>query len=120
MSEEDLTEEEKLIEEEIIARRLQLCSDLEEVGEKELANKLFAKIEKGIEFVELDDWIHEQICSTFPTVDVRCLTWCCSPSNNCPFRAAVLRKLGWNLGDYIGLKQHFAEEIGEILNAKKD
>ena len=107
-------------EEELMEKKLQLCADLEEVGEKALSKKLFDKIAKEINFTQRDDWINEQVCSLFPKdIDPRCLIWCCSPRNPCQFRAAVLRKLGLSLEDFIIMKAEFGEQINKIIEKKK-
>jgi predicted metal-binding transcription factor (methanogenesis marker protein 9) len=115
-----MSEEVPLSEEELMEKKLQLCADLEEVGEKALSKKLFDKIAKEITFTQRDDWINEQICSLFPKdIDPRCLIWCCSPRNPCQFRAAVLRKLGLSLEDFIIMKAEFGEQINKIIANKK-
>jgi len=102
---------EEISEEELTEKIITICGELEDIGEKRLSKKLFEKIEKKLEFVSLSDWENHQICSTFPKIDIRDLVFCCSPSNNCPYRAAVLRKLGLSLGDYTQMKKRFAAGI---------
>jgi hypothetical protein len=118
MSEE--VEEVPLPEEELNTKIMGVVETLEEIGERGLANKLFKKLSAKITFSVRDDWINEQICSLFPKdIDPRCLIWCCSPRNPCQFRAAVLRKLGLSLEDFIIMKAEFAEQIKEIIENKK-
>ena len=111
---EEITEEEKDV------RLMEIIQVLSELGENKIANELFKKVEKKITFAEREDWINEQICSMFPSdIDIKCLAFCCSPSNNCPYRAAVLRKLGWDMGDYIKLKADFGNKIAEVIGDGK-
>lgn len=107
-------------EEELNEKIMNTVQALEEIGERALANKLFKKLSAKITFAVRDDWINEQICSLFPKdIDPRCLIWCCSPRNPCQFRAAVLRKLGLSLEDFIIFKAEFAEQIKNIIENKK-
>ena len=110
-----MSEEETISEEEKDIKCMELVQALSELGENKIANELFKKLEKKITFVQLSDWENHQICSTFPTVDTRDLVFCCSPSNNCPYRAAVLRKLGLSLADYIKMKRRFATGIEPFI-----
>ena len=103
-------------EEDIDAKRMEIVQALSELGENAIANQLFKKIEKKITFAEREDWINEQICSMFPNnIDVRCIAFCCSPRSACPYRAAVLRKLGWKMEDYINVKREFGEQIKKLI-----
>jgi predicted metal-binding transcription factor (methanogenesis marker protein 9) len=111
---EELTEEEKDV------KLLEIMQALSELGENAIANQLFGKIEKKLKWVLLQDWETHQICETFPHVDTRDLVFCCSPSNNCPYRAAVLRKMGLTTADYIDMKRELAEVLEEILEGKID
>ena len=95
-------------EEDLDVKRMELVQALSELGENHMATQLFGKISKKITFVEMEDWVEHQICSTFPKVDLRDLVFCCSPRNPCPYRASVLRKLKWSLKDYISMKKNFA------------
>jgi len=118
--ESEIVEEEPLSEEELNAKIMRVIEALEEIGEKGLANKLFKKLSDKITFTQRDDWINEQVCSLFPKdIDPRCLIWCCSPRNPCQFRAAVLRKLGLSLEDFIIMKAEFGEQINKIIANKK-
>jgi hypothetical protein len=103
-------------EEDSDVKRIEIVQALSELGENRIANELFKKVEKKITFAEREDWINEQICSMFPNnIDVRCIAFCCSPRSACPYRAAVLRKLGWKMGDYIRVKTEFGERIKKII-----
>lgn len=105
-----MNEEESISEEEKDVKLLELIQRLSELGENDTANQLFKKIAKKITFAEREDWINEQICSMFPNdIDIRCITFCCSPRSPCPYRAAVLKKLGWNMKDYIRMKKAAAK-----------
>ena len=106
---EEITEEEKDI------KLMEIVQALSELNENQIANQLFKKIEKKITFILLSDWENHQICSTFPKVDTRDLVFCCSPQNPCPFRAAVLRKLGLTLKDYIDIKKDLSKDLEAIL-----
>ena len=107
---------EELSEEEINAKIMETVQALEEIGERGLANRLFKKLSAKITFSVRDDWINEQICSLFPKdIDIRCMVFCCSPRNACPYRAAVLKKIGWSLEDYINLKKKFAEDLEGVF-----
>lgn len=93
-------------------KRIEIVQALSELGENKLANQLFKKLEKKITFADREDWVNEQICSMFPNdIDVRCLAFCCSPLSACPYRAAVLRKIGWKMEGYINVKREFGEQI---------
>ena len=98
---EEITEEEKDI------KRMEIVQALSELGENKIANQLFEKIKKKLEFVSLSDWENHQICETFPKCDLRTMVYCCAPTNPCPYRAAVLRKLGLSLDDYVQMKRRF-------------
>ena len=98
---DEISEEEKDL------KLLEIIQALSELNENQIANQLFKKIEKKLEFVSLPDWENHQICSTFPKIDIRDLVFCCSPTNNCPYRAAVLHKLGLSLDNYIQMKRRF-------------
>ncbi|MBE9592845.1 MAG: hypothetical protein IMF19_05135, partial [Proteobacteria bacterium] len=113
-----MSEEETISEEEKDIKRMEIVQALSELGENAMANQLFKKMEKKVEFVSLPDWENHQICSTFPKVDSKCLVFCCSPSNNCPYRAAVLRMLGLTLKDYVEIKKELADRLDEILEEK--
>lgn len=115
-----MNEEENISEEEKDIKRMEIVQALSELGENAMANQLFKKIEKKLEFVSLPDWENHQICETFPTVDTCDLVFCCSPSNNCPFRTAVLKKMGLTTSDYIGIKKELAVVLVEILEEKTD
>jgi DNA modification methylase len=107
-----MSEEEGISEQEKDAKLMEIIETLSELGENRIANELFKKVEKKITFAEREDWINEQICSMFPNnIDVRCIAFCCSPRSACPYRAAVLRKLGWKMEDYINVKREFGEQI---------
>jgi hypothetical protein len=110
-----MKEEESISEEENDMKRMELVQALSELGETKIANQLFKKLEKKITFVSLSDWENHQICSTFPRADIKDLVFCCSPSNNCPYRAAVLRKLGLSLKDYIDIKKDLSKDLEAIL-----
>lgn len=92
-------------------RLLAICGELEEIGERKTAIEIFRKISNKIKFVKRKDWINHQICADFPTVDIRCFVFCCSPAKNCIFRGAVLKKLGLTIKDYIRMKEGFAKGI---------
>lgn len=101
-----MSEEETISEEEKDVKLLEVIQTLSELGENAIANELFKKIEKKITFAAREDWVNEQVCSLFPNdIDIRCITFCCSPRSPCPYRAAVLKKLGWNMKDYIRMKK---------------
>jgi len=91
-----------------IEKLLSICGDLEEIGEKEMASKLFEKICKKIKFIKKDDWIEHQICGDFPKIDTRCLVFCCSPSKPCIFRNTILKMIGLSIDDYTKIKEKFA------------
>jgi hypothetical protein len=110
-----MSEEESISEEEKDIRCMELVQALSELGENTLANDLFKKLEKKITYVSLPDWMNHQICETFPKVDTRDLVFCCSPSNNCPYRAAVLKKMGLTMADYIEIKKELAKALKDIL-----
>jgi len=103
-------------EEDMDAKRMELVQALSELGENKIATELFKQIEKKITFVELDDWTNHQICETFPRVCTKDLVFCCSPSNQCPYRAAVLKKMGLTIKDYIVIKKEMASTLDKILN----
>ena len=111
---EEISEEEKDV------KILEIIQALSELGENKEANRLFKKIEKKITFVSLPDWVQHQICETFPKIDVRDFAFCCSPSNPCPYRAAVLKKIGWTLNDYIMLKVKFGDAIVAEIETRKE
>ncbi len=90
---------------------LAICSELEELGEKETANQIFEKISKRINFIKRGDWTDHQICSDFPNIDIRCLVFCCSPAKPCIFRNTVLQKIGLTVDNYTKMKEKFAGEI---------
>jgi hypothetical protein len=115
-----MSEEGIISEEEKEVKILELIQTLSELGENTIANQLFKKIEKKITFVLLPDWMNHQICESFPKVDTRDLVFCCSPSNNCPYRAAVLKKMGLTKADYIEIKKELADTLDEILEVKLD
>ena len=103
------------------AKIIEIVQALSELGENKIANELFKKIEKKITFAEREDWVNEQICSMFPNnIDVRCIAFCCSPRSACPYRAAVLRKLGWSIGVYVNLKAEFGEQIKRTIQERKN
>jgi len=102
-------------EENLDAKRMEIVQALSELGEDKIANELFKQIAKKITFVELDDWTKHQICETFPRVCTKDLVFCCSPSNQCPYRAAVLKKMGLTIADYIAIKNEMASTLDEIL-----
>ncbi len=113
-----MNEEQGLSKEENDMKRMEIVQALSELGENAIANQLFKKIEKKITFILLPDWVNHQICETFPRVDTRNLVFCCSPSNNCPYRAAVLRKMGLTASDYIEIKKELADTLDEIFKEK--
>ena len=116
-----MSEEESLAEEERDVKLLEIAQALSELGENKAANQLFKELEKKITFAEREDWINEQICSVFPNnIDIRCLVFCCSPSNNCPYRTAVLKKIGLTTSDYIEMKKALAEKLENMLDVKID
>ena len=95
MSEEEVTME----------RIFDICSALEDIGEKGLATKLFKKrIENELEIVETDEWEEHTICDSFPIADKRQLVYCCPETKMCIFRNSVLKKIGVSLSDYTKLK----------------
>ena len=94
-----------------IQKLLAICSELEELGEGEIANQIFEKISKKIKFIKRNDWTGHQICGDFPKVDIRCLVFCCSPAKPCMFRDTVLQKMGLTLDDYTRMKEQFAQKI---------
>jgi DNA modification methylase len=101
-----MKEEHGLSKEEKDIKRMEIVQALSELGENDTANQLFKKIAKKITFAEREDWVNEQVCSTFPNdIDIRCIAFCCSPHSPCPYRAAVLKKLGWSMNDYIRMKK---------------
>lgn len=106
---EELSEEEKDV------KLMNIIQELSELGMKKEANQLFKKIAKKICFVSLPDWEYHQICETYPQVDLRDVVFCCSPSNPCPYRNSVLKKLGLSVADYIEIKKKYGEEIGTLL-----
>jgi len=109
--------EETLSEEELNAKIMGVVEALEEIGERGLANKLFKKLSDKIEFVDLgdDEWYKHQICETYPKCDLRTIVYCCAPTNPCPYRNSVLRKLNLTIADYIQLKEKFGSEMGTLL-----
>ena len=110
---------EELNEEELMEKRLQICADLEEIGEKALSKKLFGKIAKEIEIVEFNDWENTQICATFPKIDLRCFVFGCSPIKACPFRHMSLRYLGLTEKDYREWKKGLAKSVDDLLKRSK-
>ena len=106
---EEISEEEKDL------KLLEIIQALSELNENQIANMLFGEISKKLEFVSLPDWETHQICSTFPKIDIRDLVFCCSPTNNCPYRAAVLRKMGLTLNDYTEIKKELSDALKAIL-----
>lgn len=102
-------------EEEEDMKRMEIVQALSELGETTLANQLFGKIERKLVFISLPDWEYHQICETFPECDLRTLVYCCAPTNPCPYRAAVLRKLGLTLKNYIDIKKDLAKDLEAIL-----
>ena len=94
-------------------KALELCEQLEELGESTLAHQLFNKVKKEIHEVELegDTWLDTQICLTFPAIDRRCLVFCCTPKKPCPFRQAALELLGVSPKQYRTLKKSMTAEI---------
>lgn len=115
-----MSEEEGLSEEEKDMKRMEIVQALSELGETKLANQLFKKIEKKITFVSLPDWITHQICETYPKCDIRTMVYCCAPTNPCPYRASVLRKLGLTIGDYVEFKKELADVLDKLLEEKID
>lgn len=82
---------------------------------------IWKKIEPQIKFVKKKDWIGEQVCGSFPIVDLRCLIWCCSSKKDCPYRLAVLKKLGKTNEDYEELKRKLVEtEISQKFVKEKN
>ena len=112
MSEEEISEEEK------DSKIVEIVQALSEIGENQIANQLFKKIEKKLEYVSLPDWENHQICETFPKIDIRTMVYCCAPTNPCPYRASVLRTLGLTIPDYVAMKKMFAIEIEKRLGKK--
>jgi hypothetical protein len=115
-----MNEEETISEEEKDIKRMEIVQALSELGENTLANDLFKKLEKKITFVLLPDWMNHQICETFPKCDLRTMVYCCAPTNPCPYRAAVLRKMGLTASDYIEIKKELADTLDEIVEEKLD
>jgi len=115
-----MSEEESISEEEKDAKLMEIIEALSELGENAIANELFKKLEDKITFVSMPDWVNHQICETFPKIDARCISFCCSPSNPCPYRAAVLKKIGWTLNDYIMLKVKFGDAIVAEIETRKE
>ena len=116
---EEVSEEVPLSEEEITEKKLQLCADLEEVGEKALSKKLFDKIAKEIEAVEFDNWEDTQICATFPKFDPRCFVFGCTGAKYCPFRHAALSYLHLTEKDYREWKKGLAKSVDNLLKRSK-
>ena len=110
---------EELSEEELMEKKLQICTDLEEIGEKALSKKLFDKIAKEIEVVEFDNWEDTQICATFPKIDIRCFVFGCSPIKFCPFRHAALRYLHLTEKDYREWKKGLGKSVDDLLKRSK-
>jgi hypothetical protein len=110
-----MSEEETISEEEKEVKLLEIIQALSGLGENKIANQLFKTIEKKITFVSLPDWENHQVCETFPECDLRTMVYCCAPTNPCPYRAAVLRKLGLTLKDYIDIKKDLAKDLEAIL-----
>lgn len=96
-------------------RIMEIVQALSELGENKIANQLFKQIEKKITFIEMEDWVNHQICDTFPRVCTKDLVFCCSPSNPCPYRAAVLKKMGLTVAEYIKIKKDLADSLEAIL-----
>ena len=119
VQESKMSEEEPLSEEEEVEKKLQICADLETVGEKALSKKLFAKIAEEIEIVQFDDWENTQICATFPKIDIRCFVFGCSPIKACPFRHMSLRYLGLTERDYREWKKELAKTVDDLLKRSK-
>ncbi|RKZ09930.1 hypothetical protein DRQ25_04700 [Candidatus Fermentibacteria bacterium] len=93
---------------------MQSFMEVYNIGQLELANQIKERVMDEITFIERDDWMSQQICGTFPTVDIRCIAFCCTPAKNCPYRNMVLEKLHLTGGDYT----KFKKEIGEIFKQK--
>lgn len=70
---------------------------------------------ESIAFVKKDNWFRHQICGDFPIVDVRCLTFCCSPAKPCMLRNLVLKKLNLTLEDYVKIKEKSATDFEKNL-----
>lgn len=68
---------------------------------------------KQIKFIKREDWLNHQICGDFPTVDSRCLIFCCSPRKPCPLRNITLRKMGLTVEDYAKIKEKIAANFEE-------
>ena len=115
-----MSEENELSEEERDAKLMQIIQELSELGLNKEANQLFKKLEKKIEFVDLgdDEWHKHQICETYPKCDLRTMVYCCAPTNPCPYRNSVLRKLNLSIKDYIEVKKKLAEKLEEILKGR--
>ena len=87
-----------------------VCSALEDIGEKKIANALFKKrIEDKLELVSTDEWVEHAICDSFPIVDTRQIVYCCPATKPCIFRNVVLKKMGMSLKKYIELKKQWAK-----------
>ena len=115
-----MSEEEGISEQEKDAKLMEIIEALSELGENRIAEELFSKIEKKLKFVSLPDWTQHQICDTYPECDLRTIVYCCAPTNPCPYRASVLRKLKWSLKDYIKIKKHLADELESIIDVPKE
>lgn len=94
---------------------IQTYAVLNQLGEKELADKVLDKIINKIEFVEKEDWYNHQWCGDFPKIDKRCIVFCCAVSKQCPFRAAILKKLGKTNEDYMILKRELVPKVLEVI-----
>ena len=107
---EELSEEAKDV------KLMNIIQELSELGMNKEANQLFKTLAKKIEFVDLgDEWYNHQICETYPKCDLRTMIYCCAPTNPCPYRNSVLRKLNLTIADYIELKEKFGSEMGTLL-----
>lgn len=89
-----------------------VCSALEDIGERKIANALFKKrIENKLELVETDEWVDHAICDSYPIVDARQLVYCCPATKHCIFRNSVLKKIGMSVKEYTEMKKRWAEEL---------
>jgi len=90
-----------------------------EINNEKIADISLKELLNEIELIEREDWINHQICGDFPKVDVRCLIWCCTSAKPCPYRNAVLSKMGKTSEDYAELKKALVQ-TNVFLNFVKE
>ena len=86
-----------------------------QIKNKEIAEIALEELLNEIELIEKKDWVDHQICGDFPKVDTRCLIYCCISAKSCPYRNAVLYKMGKTSEEYAELKKSLVQ-TSEFLN----